>query len=73
MMSKLNKLFPEILLAEMAGTNCELTPVQCYELSMYASNLELENTRLHALLDGVVCAICGRPMLEHDKLCERES
>ena len=69
-MSKLNKLFPEILLAEMAGTNCELTPVQCYELSMYASNLEMENARLHALLDGVTCAVCGQAMVEHEQRCE---
>jgi hypothetical protein len=32
--------------------------------------LEAENTRLHALLDGVTCAVCGRAMVEHEQRCE---
>jgi hypothetical protein len=32
--------------------------------------LKEENARLHALLDGVTCAVCGRAMVEHEQRCE---
>lgn len=34
--------------------------------------LKEENNRLHALLDGVTCAVCGRAMVEHEQRCEEE-
>ena len=36
------------------------------------AEVEEENARLHALLDGVTCAVCGRAMVEHEQRCEEE-
>lgn len=44
-MSELNKLFPEILLAYVNDTSCELTNEKCNELSKLAEKLESRATK----------------------------
>jgi hypothetical protein len=43
-MSELNKKFPQILLAYVNDTTCELSNNECNELTKYVSGLELELT-----------------------------
>ena len=68
------KKYERIVLTLADQRNCMDDPSKVVEIIereyRESSAIADENIRLHALLDGVTCAICGRAMVEHEQRCE---
>jgi hypothetical protein len=66
--------YERIVLTLADQRNCMDDPSKVVEIIereyQESSAIADENIRLHALLDGVTCAVCGRAMVEHEQRCE---